>query len=267
MIPSYKPNWFNLDDYLSQTEEMSAKDWWSVLQVRTYLWKCLSKENEENEENHANLAALNETFNKIIPFRLQIAEHSRAGSIESATIEKLAIFWSYYLSNPKTRKLCESLLDPDYSYSKETKNESELRETPLEIIDNLKGSSFYNEGLGELLVTVDIMRSEEQLIQDFRAWIIKKKSDLSLRKTPKNISENELKRWHKNRLLPYIDLMIYAKLTNQPLTYPQQGNLIFPDDENKDVGESIRKTTERQALALLTEETLFVLKGQTENQQ
>lgn len=257
---TYKPKWFKLEDYLENTDNLSAQEWGEVLNLRIYLWNYLNGKYENHDINRDYAKSILDT---IIPFRRPKRRTRTIYGISPMNMERLAIYWSYFSELKNTNGLAKKLLDNEYNPKNSTEEERALIETPLELLDNLKGMSFL-DSLGEVLISVDPMVSEEQLVADFKKWLSQCKKRLQLNPKGKNYSHKELQSWHKKRLLPYIDLLIDSTFQGISLTQCQLGNLLFPDEGNVDTTERIRKTTAIDAMELLKEETFLTLRSQGE---
>lgn len=261
MTLAYKPDWFNLDDYLKHTETLTEREWGIVLNIRIYLWNYM---NGVYGDTSIDREYANEWLNTIIPFYRPKARPSETLSVSSVSLDRLAIHWGFYSELPKAMKnnLAERLLKDGWHPKKYTAKELEICETPLELLDDIRGSDFNDLGVG-IIASINLNASEEQLMADFKKWITHSKRQLQLQPIKRNYTAKDFQGWHEKRLLPYIDLIIDAKYQNKPLTNYQAGCLIFPDEMNKDISETVRKTIRPQALELLTEEALHILRSQS----
>lgn len=256
MTPAYKPDWFNLDDYISHTGTMGAKEWGIVLRRRGQMYRStIDKKNDPT----AYETIKNWTYSHF-PFTPVKAPINNSSRVKTPTIGTLAYAWGYYSSLPKVEPLASQLLENDWP-----KNESDeiagLRKTSLDLLDREAGLFFKPFG-GSVLVDIDIMSSEEQLVADFKKWLTNYKNELKLEPRKKNYASKDFKKWHETKLLPCIDLLIHNKYAENELTHFQIGCLLFPDETDVNISERVRKTTIVDAKELLEEETSLALQRQ-----
>lgn len=62
---------------------------------------------------------------------------------------------------------------------------------------------------------------------------------------------NELNRLTQFKVLPYIDLYLWAELTGEKLTQYQMASLLYPDEYEIDIKERLRSCTIPRAKALI----------------
>ena len=90
-------------------------------------------------------------------------------------------------------------------------------------------------------LAVDCSAPDDVLLSHFREWLNSYRSESG--RQAKSISEADMRKWAQHRVLPYIDLRILSKLAGIELTNFAIGCRIFPDLQDVDVAEKIRKTT------------------------
>ncbi len=101
-------------------------------------------------------------------------------------------------------------------------------------------------------ITVNLSAPDEQVISDFKAWLSEQRSVTELKPAKKNITNNNMRDWIKDRLLPYIDLVIINAVDGLGLTQVAIANLVHSDNVNVDAVDRTRRTTKPKALKLFT---------------
>lgn len=150
----------------------------------------------------------------------------------------------------------------------------------LTIDSNLIHKRFWNEDISPELMAfakVDLYASDDKLIEDFKAWIktekekrligvINKNGELDIpQKIYRNsVSESSFKEWSKHKVLPYLDLTIWAKVNDLNLIDGMLGEALFPSliKANIDTTDKLRHSTKSKADFLMDVSTLKILASQ-----
>jgi len=122
-------------------------------------------------------------------------------------------------------------------------------------IDDMRKEQIEQEDLRSPVksISVNLTATEDQLVEDFRQWLRDKhaarRDELHKRKSKKefrrDLTTQDFKKWGHNRVLAYIDLELFCRLSNKSLTDSTLGELLFPSDDNGpdvDPTERIRDT-------------------------
>ncbi|MCX2979752.1 hypothetical protein EYC98_02615 [Halieaceae bacterium IMCC14734] len=113
---------------------------------------------------------------------------------------------------------------------------------------------------------VDIGASEDRLLEDFTKYIRAQKKRLQLATVPsKKFGKSERQRWHRRRVLPYLDLTLWCEFAAIPITQHQLGTVLFPDDIDISPSEVIRKTIRPLADMLTSDSFIYALRNQNSN--
>lgn len=108
---------------------------------------------------------------------------------------------------------------------------------------------------------VDMSATDEQIIADFKKWLVKLRASASFQHSPfRSFTAKELARWSSNRVLAYIDLITLAKALNVPLAHHTAGEKLFAE-RDLNPAEKIRKTVAPLAEHLLSYPTLEALRS------
>ena len=125
-----------------------------------------------------------------------------------------------------------------------------------------EGESYAEHTGGFTFAQIDIVASDEQLIEDFKQWLKDTRSLVKIEARPKTFTETDAENWHKKRILPYIDLTIWAKLKGISITHQEIGIVLFPDEYNVALGERVRRTVKPLVDMLMRPSTLCAIASQ-----
>jgi hypothetical protein len=120
---------------------------------------------------------------------------------------------------------------------------------------------------------VDLWNSDEKLIEDFKAWIKVEKAKRHIdfiedkkggSKIPDKIRKHaptpvDLKQWTENKVLPYLDLVIWAKVNQLKITNEMLAGALF--SMNLDVDDTtlkVTRSTRNKADELMDQATLMI---------
>lgn len=114
---------------------------------------------------------------------------------------------------------------------------------PFDILDRneIMGTDF-----GDVRVEVDLFAPDKLILEDFKHWLAAARSVFEI-PTRKMFSKSEVAKWADFRLLPYLDLSLWAALEQVIIPYAVLGNALFPDEYDVDLPERIRRVTKPKA--------------------
>lgn len=133
-------------------------------------------------------------------------------------------------------------------------------------VDPFRIPLYLNNSMQEL-VMVNLLATDEQVMRDFQYWLTEyrkaKRHKYEARK--KNFTNKDVSEWIEYRVLPYMDLMIVAKLEGKTITNFKAGTLLFPDNVDIDVDptERVRRTIKPKARLLLKYSALTAIRSQS----
>lgn len=99
-------------------------------------------------------------------------------------------------------------------------------------------------------IRVNLDATDQQIIEDFKVYLTACRQDAEATPRDKNYTDNDAQKWHRNGVLPYLDLTIWARSENIMITQHVLGQAIFPDDFLGDPTDRIRRTTKPMAEGL-----------------
>jgi hypothetical protein len=85
------------------------------------------------------------------------------------------------------------------------------------------------------IVEIDLMYSDDKIIEDFKIWLNQKREkhpSNKSNKSHKRISDTEFRKWITQPRLAYIDLYLWQLITGNTLTYPEIVKLLYPNDRS-----------------------------------
>lgn len=111
------------------------------------------------------------------------------------------------------------------------------------------------------LLEVDLSASDEQIKQNFDAWLCKVRELYSRRRTSR-ITKRDFDDWEISKVVPCFDLMTISEIEGRQLSNHHLGDLLFPDEVDVDVSERVRKITKVKTRKVFSKETSDVLSAQ-----
>ncbi|WP_250489903.1 DUF6387 family protein [Caballeronia sp. INML2] len=267
------PSDFSLEKY-EQCAKWTVEEWWRALSYR-YPVHLLAKQYPED---------VIEEEDWTLDDRVEFLRDHAANFISNPLPEKRDDYrpFAYGADEP----LIRDLTGRDYQDApstlkkwKEAINEAEylrpseradaidgLRETPAwEIHREIDG--FENV----FRIEVDLAASDDDLLREFMAWLKRIRSEAEMSKIPRSFGPADFVKWHEKRLLPYLDLSLWAAMHGGHLSYSVIGHALFPDEplrgpQMRAVEPMIQRTVKPQARALLHPEVCRVLGRQVVNE-
>lgn len=115
-------------------------------------------------------------------------------------------------------------------------------------------------------VTVDLSASDDQIMCDFKHWLTEYRKATSRIPVKRNFDQKKFKWWVRYGVIPYLDLMVIAKIEGKEPTQSALANLIFCNDhENINRTDKLRKKTIKEAKNLMTENMVNALIAELAN--
>lgn len=113
-------------------------------------------------------------------------------------------------------------------------------------------------------LSIDMNATDEIILEKVGNWLKKTRDVTEILPTyPRHyIKASDLKGWHSDRLLPYLDLVFWAKLSGYNLSETEMGKMLFPPALDRDVSiepRSKMRNITKKALRLISRENLNAL--------
>jgi hypothetical protein len=124
-----------------------------------------------------------------------------------------------------------------------------------------------NDTVDGYCIEVDLGAPDDHLVKEFRAWLKRVRREAGVPQIPKGFGAEHFADWHSKRLLPYLDLTLWARLNGGSINLSVMGYALFPDEplrgpKMRDVEAMIRRTVAPQARALTSLEVISTLSRQ-----
>jgi len=246
--------WFDLKKYYG-VHEFTHLDWFVHLNHRQKLFQLVESKSKNiltfgDEKKDLDKNYLNK-FNLIkeSPLEIDAINHGKYSSIRDATFFDLCKVVQY---NPKHDNYPDlSVIAQLLGLTEISKKENE-KYTPKSIS--------YGYLFERHLLSLNLSKPDHQLLDDFKRWLLDVRKKRG--KKPIRCTEKKLNMWEKNKVLPYLDLTLIAKLESIDLKQYEIGGYLFPDDDKLDITEKIRKVVKPLAEQLLKDESISTLRSQ-----
>ncbi|KDB46291.1 hypothetical protein KZ386_02150 [Glaesserella parasuis] len=257
----YCPDWFNLEDY-DRLSEISRSDWNNMVFCKFLMLDSLNK--QEHKMKNYNLEFMRDFFIfSSKNFINGVAEHKNAGIDKDArelnNIIKEFDFLSLafyceevFLSKNKQaieflEKLKSECENPSINFS-EAPEEYKMTVTPMNWLDDEAIELKNAISIDGNVWMVDTSYSDDAIIDAVK----EKLKQIRKGEKGKILSDAEIESLIKFRVIPYIDLWLWSKLTGTKLTDQNMADILFFDDPDGKGLDTIRKTTKKKAMMLLS---------------
>lgn len=119
-----------------------------------------------------------------------------------------------------------------------------------------------SEFLNPFFIAVDLGAPDDFLQHEFKVWLKSVRKAAGVNLIRRTVNASDLKRWHEQRLLPYLDLAYWAMIHEKRITLPNFALALFPDKFDEGVEDIVRKTTQPRASEIIGDEFLSALRLQ-----
>jgi len=268
-------DWFDLQNY-SNLENFRFADWSGIISERLAAREMLEINDIEIANDAKNywekirqfgsnvpLSAYPkyESFERIRSYWIK-TEATNIGGIDN--LKKIALY-SFIYEDENHEELLKDLaqlqktnmqwLDDFREGDVETLKSREAIRSKYRAIDMVKIEDL---SIPKGVITVDLRASDEQLKQNFSAWLDNQRGiDRDILK--KSVEERDLADWVNSRVVPYFDLITISNIDRSSISNHQIGDLLFPNDIDVEIAERIRKVTRKKARKIFSKTTLGLL--------
>lgn len=109
--------------------------------------------------------------------------------------------------------------------------------------------------------SIDLSAPDTVLIASFKNWLKEQRAETK-EYNYRSFSKAILRRWAMNQILPYIDLIYWAELTQVQIPHWLMGEALFPGENQGDKVDRVRKTTEKVAKEVLQDTCIHAMAAQ-----
>lgn len=120
----------------------------------------------------------------------------------------------------------------------------------------------HRDSLGQVkrfFIGVDLNASDDYLVKQFRSWIAKTRAEANIEPKQWLFSDKRFEKWHKERLLPYLDLTFWAIINRKKIKPADMEESFFKGRYFGVPGEHVTKKVAKEAVKLISNETLYAL--------
>lgn len=96
-------------------------------------------------------------------------------------------------------------------------------------------------------VNINLLATDEQIKSDFSHWLNHYRQAIGIKTQKKLLSQVDFNYWVKYGIIPYLDLLLIAKIEGKKITQNKLAKLIFPDEYDVDTTGRLRDTTKPEA--------------------
>lgn len=267
------PDKFRLENY-QVCATWGVKDWWQALVYRhmPYLYLNLSpddyaKEGIDREEASDMWADwILEIFDDPMPDlgdgdRLYPAEFSRNAIRDLTGSDFFEGFYKlndegYATSSELAKKVARRTGIMEAGDLQQNKTEIDALRAIADL-DRMPAWQIHRDAYAvgnRFRIDVDLGAADEDLVKEFKRWLKRIRKDAEIPQVSKRFDQRNFIDWHEKRLLPCLDLLLWAQANGGSITLPVLGNVLFPDEHGRDhvrgVEAMIRRTTIPQARML-----------------
>lgn len=270
--------WLDHVEYNKKTENYSLSDWCSAFHFRSqlfYAWVTTSpmKSDRISEHKYDSLISSNKRFSIDDPLyfymcffgpkidRIDLitslsmlnSELLPAGvfgpsdysPVETPDAPTLAAFASgLFLS-------CNEIADSETSPSDFLMADdvlSEFEGEPFYLVGPVPRKPLAEAYGGITFAAIDLYASDQEILLAMKKWLIKTKADFGVPKKGKAFfNDADMRNWHKNRLLQYLDLTLFAHIEGIELLDHEIAALLFPDEYELNITDKIKDTVRPNA--------------------
>lgn len=183
-------------------------------------------------------------------------------SFTTTSVDSLASYDLWTISNDKKLshvwEACQHV--SDYLFEDDPNEAlSEIAYTPLDLhIKQSKNTNFSTSAH----VVVDLSATDEQIKIDFAHWLTHYRQAIKYQHKKRLFSQADFDYWIEYGVIPYMDLVLIAKIEGKKITQNKLARLIFPNEYNVDIVERIRKVTKPTAEWLINNQIHSALSTQ-----
>ncbi|MDS0802850.1 DUF6387 family protein [Burkholderia cenocepacia] len=165
-----------------------------------------------------------------------------------------------------------ALGDDRYSMYANTINTLSVKEMPnfsaitgADTLEDLQAWKMHEQcgvDKSDFWIKVDLGAPDDFLVKEFAAWLRSTRKAAQIPRMPSAFTNEHFADWHDKRLLPYIDLTLWARANDAYIQPALIGNLLFPDDLDRDIPAVVRRTVAPSARAICSWSVISALNAQ-----
>lgn len=245
-----KPNWLDLEKY-ELAEELTTIQWTLLLEKRAMLLHEISKISANENDDHLERSHL--IFQEIrqSPLSSAYKENSYAADWFHARnlsaqlneehpnlFQKFVTPYSCSDAYWDAKGLPDEIKNAFDNVNENLDRYSEYCDIPIDILALRFGT---NVG-SRVSISVDLNVPDKELIKAFERYLDASREIFDFPEGGK-IKKSIFNRMIEAKVLPYLDLTIWGQLSGIDIPHHKMGDWLYPDNDEIDVAEKIRKST------------------------
>lgn len=255
--PDYCPDWFDLENY-RVCESYTRNHWWKSIMIRKVVLYNGIKDDVANgiSKDFLLQSLIHLSKNNELIFKGQdVIENSSID--EMGMFDFIDLYAELYEQSPEVMNGVNDMLKKHFDKRDEVIDSIDTFWDDFEHDVNSKsGMDLYSplsenyQGIRKF-ISIDFNNNDEKIMRDFSNWLAnERKINNQLNRSQKK-TDNDLKKLHEYRVLPFIDLFFWGEITGITLTQYQLAQLLFPNEFEVDIKDRLRSVTRPKAMELL----------------
>jgi hypothetical protein len=258
MAEKFDTSWFDLKNY-EALKTMSIEGWIWQLEARHYYHEMDRQERRHGETYMLSIARTLKAG--VVPDDPNYREMSqwRADSIleghpfSTSSVDSLVSYdvWDMVKNNDLNHvwDACQHVSDFIWDITNE--DLSEIAHTPHDF--HIKQYSHFNI-VPSAHVVINLSATDEQIKTDFDSWLTHYREAINYRHQKKLFTQADFDYWVEYGVIPYLDLVLIAKIEGKKITQNKLAKLIFPNEYDVDIVGRLRQVTKPEAERLIKNE-------------
>ena len=264
------PKEFSLSSY-DECMNWTAKDWYKALITRSDLFF-----NEDYTDMYWEECDINRSMTILQlmkqPMGIDISDNLETFKPDWTPLYDQSIedfFLSHVLveNYPSYRELYDSLQKnrDELGRYNNPQNQSQYKKyieslTPAwQVHQKLNLPDREGEIITQFTITVDLTAPDYLLKALFENWLRMARKNTQITNAEANFDQTKFIKWHKKRLLPYLDLKAWAKLADVQIPNRTYCDVLFADDLSGKSESDIKRTVDKNAMELMSLDLIFAL--------
>jgi hypothetical protein len=281
----FDTSWFDLNNY-EALKKMTIVDWASVIESRANCYEVYDYDAKQEDLDWTLQAMADElksgyfSVNMLVDgyikedYEKEILKHY---TFSTSSVDSLRNYQAWDMAKDKDSGLIwssfQKMRDEWQKPFEDDENHDELLEVAHSPYDfYLKQYLKLDHITSAVNVVIDLYAPDEQIKKDFSHWLkhYREASGCHVQQKlthKKLFTQKTFDYWIKYGLIPYLDLILIAKIEGKQITQEKLGELIFPDDPIENPEYRIRTITKPEAERLMEEATRWSLMKQAVNEK
>ena len=246
MAKELDTSWFDLKNY-EALKSMSIEDWiWQLLARHNYAYMECNRQKIGNDQDA--LLSIADTLKKgVIPnstdnpygilLDMRASKTLEREPFATASINSLTSISLWEMANDDylddVWDACRHVSKPHLSNKKFDVDPLELAEMPYDF--HIKRYSQFYNSKSSAHVVIDLYATDEQIKKDFAHWLANYRKAVDIQPQKKLFAQADFDHWVQYGIIPYLDLVLIAKIEGKKITQNRLARLIFPDEFNVDL--------------------------------